>query len=71
MRTHTPCFSYATHLQQIDQLAISRAHLVGVHDFVPAAQLKHLLVKVSVRGKVAISKELLALLVIGGEHESR
>ena len=61
----------SAHLQQIDQLAVSRTHLVGVHDFVPPAQLKHLLVKVSVRGKVAISKELLALLVIGGEHESR
>jgi hypothetical protein len=38
---------------------------------VPAAQLKHLLVKVSVGGKVAICEELLALLVIGGKHESR
>ena len=37
----------------------------------PAAQLKHLLVKVGVGGKVAIGEELLALLVIGGEHESR
>ena len=36
----------------------------------PPAQLKYLLVKVSVGGKVAISEELLALLVIGGKHES-
>src|ERR1700744_5166015 len=71
--THkTPVFSRtgSAHLQQIDQLAVSRAHLVGGHDFVPPSQLKHLFVKVGVGGKVTISEELLALLVVGGKDES-
>ena len=45
-----------THLQQIDQ---------------PPAQLKNLLVRVGIGVKVAISEELLALLVISGKHKSR
>jgi hypothetical protein len=66
--SHTPC--RRTHLQQIDEFSISRAHLVRVHDFVPAAQLEHILIKLRIRGEIAIREELLALLVIGGKHKS-
>ena len=60
-----------THLQDVDELPIRGAHLVWVHDLVASTELEDGLVKLLVRLEVAILEELLALLVVCGQHQAR
>lgn len=58
------------HLEEVDELAVCRAHLVGVHDLVTTTELEYLLVELGIRCEVSVLEQLLALLIVGTKDET-